>query len=162
MIIGFTGHQRIASPQNWGWIREQMEQVLQANAECSVLVCLAEGADQLFASSALELGVPVEAVIPCQDYASTFSNPTAKSRYEDLLRLVTRNDTLALHPPSEEAFLVAGRHIVDRSDLLVAVWNGKPAAGKGGTGDIVAYARSAGRPVLHIHPELLSVSRVQA
>jgi hypothetical protein len=59
--------------------------------------------------------------------------------------------------PSEDAYLAAGKHIVDRAGLLVALWNGKPAAGKGGTGDIVAYARSQGRPVVHVHPDLMLV-----
>ncbi len=39
------------------------------------------------------------------------------------------------------------------ADLMVAVWNGRPAAGLGGTADIVKYALNSGKPVLHLDPE---------
>jgi hypothetical protein len=42
---------------------------------------------------------------------------------------------------------------VNRSDRLLAVWDGKPAQGLGGTGDIVAYAKSRGLPTTVIWPE---------
>jgi hypothetical protein len=36
------------------------------------------------------------------------------------------------------------------SDLVVAIWDGEPERGVGGTGQIVREARDAGRPVLVI------------
>jgi len=36
--------------------------------------------------------------------------------------------------------------------LLVAVWNGQPARGPGGTADAVAFARGLGRRVVHVNP----------
>jgi hypothetical protein len=41
---------------------------------------------------------------------------------------------------------------VDRSDVLLAVWDGRPARGFGGTGDVVAYARRRGVPVEVVWP----------
>jgi hypothetical protein len=41
---------------------------------------------------------------------------------------------------------------VDRSDVLLAVWDGQPARGPGGTGDVVAYARARGTPVEVVWP----------
>jgi hypothetical protein len=55
--------------------------------------------------------------------------------------------------PSEEAFYEAGKRVVQISDLMIAVWNGKPAAGLGGTADIVKYSLASGKPVVHLHPE---------
>ena len=55
--------------------------------------------------------------------------------------------------PSEEAFLDAGQHVVDRSDRLIAVWDGDDAQGKGGTGDVVRYARERGIEVIVVWPE---------
>ena len=43
--------------------------------------------------------------------------------------------------------------MVDRSERLVAVWDGKPARGIGGTADIVSYARQKGVPVVVLWPE---------
>ncbi len=49
-----------------------------------------------------------------------------------------------------EAFLDAGILTVDRCDVLVVYWNGEEAAGTGGTGDVVAYARLIHRPLIII------------
>jgi polyphosphate kinase 2 (PPK2 family) len=50
-------------------------------------------------------------------------------------------------PTHEDAYLAAGRWIVDHADRLVAVWDGRPARGRGGTAEVVAYARHRGVPV---------------
>src|SRR5206468_2655686 len=55
---------------------------------------------------------------------------------------------------SEDAYLAAGHWIVDQSDLVILVWNGYPAAGKGGTADVASYARLVRRPFIHIHTRL--------
>jgi hypothetical protein len=40
--------------------------------------------------------------------------------------------------------------VANRSDVLVAAWDGRPALGLGGTGNAVGHARRMGRPVIHI------------
>ena len=40
---------------------------------------------------------------------------------------------------------------MEHADLVLLVWNGYPAGGKGGTADVASYARSMRRPFLHIH-----------
>jgi hypothetical protein len=40
--------------------------------------------------------------------------------------------------------------LVEQADVLVAVWDGKPAAGRGGTPDVIADALTRGLPVLWI------------
>jgi len=62
-------------------------------------------------------------------------------------------DTLAFREPSEEAFFAAGKAVVDACDWLIAVWDGEPARGLGGSADVVAYARNQGRRVDVIWPE---------
>src|SRR5258708_32929211 len=51
------------------------------------------------------------------------------------------------------AYLAAGKLIVELRDVLVAVWDGQQAAGKGGTAAIVALALAAGRPVIWLNTE---------
>ena len=52
----------------------------------------------------------------------------------------------------EHAFLEAGKFIVRKSNLLIAVWDGEDAEGVGGTGDIVRFAEKAGKPIIHLNP----------
>ncbi|WP_171471170.1 hypothetical protein [Frigoriglobus tundricola] len=123
-----------------------------------VLVALAEGGDQAFTDAALALGIPVDVVLPCTLYEDTFEGAEAKAKYHSLLAQSNNVVTLDYVEPSEDAFLAAGKYVVDHCDLLVTLWNGKQAAGKGGTGDVVEYARSLGRPLIHVHPGLLEVT----
>ncbi|GLF95217.1 hypothetical protein SYYSPA8_12990 [Streptomyces yaizuensis] len=43
--------------------------------------------------------------------------------------------------------------LVDRCDLLIAIWDGSPARGYGGTADVVHYARRSSTPVTILWPE---------
>ncbi len=54
--------------------------------------------------------------------------------------------------PSEAAFMAAGEAVVGRCQVVIAVWDGLPAAGLGGTADAVARARELGRRVIVIWP----------
>lgn len=159
MIIGFCGHQRIDHPEYWGWVRDQFDSVLRKRiaSDPRVTLALAEGGDQTFAEAALALGICVDVVVPCSRYEDTFQGDD-KAKYRELLARVTTAITLDFNEPSQEAFLAAGKYVVDRCDLLVTLWNGKVAAGKGGTGDIVEYARTLSRPVIHVHPDQLEVT----
>ena len=60
---------------------------------------------------------------------------------------------------SEDAYLAAGHWIVDHSDLAILVWDGYPAAGKGGTADIASYARLVGCPFIHVYTRLHTVKQ---
>lgn len=120
---------------------------------------MALGTDQLFVEIALEMGIPVELVIPCSQYAEIFSTTEARNEYHHLLSRCQDVHRLPFDDCSEEAYLAAGHWIVDHSDLVILVWNGYPAAGKGGTADIASYARYVGRPFLHIHTRLHTVKQ---
>lgn len=45
------------------------------------------------------------------------------------------------------AHMAGSEALVGLADELLAVWDGKPAWGYGGTADVVAYARRTGTPV---------------
>src|SRR5262249_34888170 len=48
----------------------------------------------------------------------------------------------------DQAYVGGGREIVDLCDVLFALWDGKAATGRGGTAEVVEYARQLGRPLL--------------
>jgi hypothetical protein len=115
-------------------------------------VCsLAVGADQLFAQAVLDAGGTLHVVIPCERYDETFGRADLV-RFRELLGSAAQVETLANPEPTEKAFLNAGYRVVDLCDLLVAVWDGEPARGLGGTADVLDYARSAGRETVIVWP----------
>lgn len=156
--IGISGHQQLGDETTQSFVSQHLQELLltfqqqaqQRGQSIRAFSSLANGADQLFAQTALKLGIPVEAVIPCTNYAEGFSAP-ARNDYKHLLNHCAEVHQLPAQTCSEEAYLTAGHWIVDHSDLLILVWNGLPPKGKGGTGDIASYARVMKRPFIHLH-----------
>ncbi|MGB5724377.1 MAG: hypothetical protein WBM39_08160, partial [Parasphingorhabdus sp.] len=54
---------------------------------------------------------------------------------------------------SAQRALLAGRILIEQSDLLIAVWDGKSSADIGGAGHTLATALDLGAPVIWINPE---------
>lgn len=116
------------------------------------LSAIAAGADSLFAEAAISLGIPLDVVLPFEGYDEDFEEGRERERFQALLAAARRTRTLPYEGRSTEAYAAVGRWVVRHSDHLVAVWDGMPARGHGGTGDIVAYARGRGHPVTVIPP----------
>jgi hypothetical protein len=151
MRVGITGHQRLDDPEAWSWVARVMRDELAKVALPLVgVTSLAVGADQLLARLVLERGGMIHAVLPFADVERSFS-PDAVPAYRELAQQATIE---ALDTPGtdEDAYLAAGQRVVELSDLMLAVWNGKPSKGKGGTADVVAYAIRRGVPLIHIDP----------
>ena len=95
--------------------------------------------------------MPLVGVIPFEDYRNDFQGPEL-GEFEALLARCDHVHRMPHRQRSKHAYLEAGLWIVDHVDFLVAVWDGKPAAGIGGTGDVVADAETKDRPILRIDP----------
>lgn len=153
MKIGAAGHQNIPRPAI-AYVRQGIADIIaEANHNPVGISSLAAGADQLFASLILEYGGRLSVIIPCAGYETTFTGKADLERYRRLLGKADHVETLNYPEPSEDAYLDAGRRVVDDADLLIAVWDGKPARGKGGTADIVSYARHRGVKVRVVWPD---------
>ncbi len=153
MRIGITGHQRLTKPSDWDWTRSEIfKLVKQLPRPLIGISSLAVGADQLFAQIVLERDGKLEAVIPFDDYEKTFTDGDDKDLYRRLLESSSRIEVLPRAASDEEAYLRAGTRVVDLCDLLIAVWDGKPAVGLGGTGDVVNYAVQMQRRFVQLNP----------
>src|SRR5580658_5743799 len=161
-VVGFSGHRQIAdSPGLAKAIGSALESLRQqAQGEWLGLSSVAEGGDQLFVEQARALGLAWHAILPLPkaEFAKDFS-PEEWSVVERTLehaehvRVITENGT------REDAYLDCGMATVDGSDVLLAVWDGEPARGRGGTADVVSYARTLGKPLVLIDANTFRVSR---
>ena len=150
-VIGATGHQHIPNDAASD-VAAGIRAVLRRHQGDVVGVCsLAAGADQLFAQAVLAAGGALHVIVPCKRYEETF-RPVDRGRYARLLDAADRVETLDHPVPSEEAFLDAGHRVTDLCEVLVAVWDGQPARGKGGTADVVRYAQTSGREIVIVWP----------
>lgn len=144
--IGVTGHRSIPQEAQ-AHVREGLRAALCGHeGSLEALSSLAVGADQLFADLALAHGAELTVVIPSGDYEAGFDE-TELVHYRKLKARAAREVQLDFPYSTDEAYYAAGTYIADHCDRLLAVWDGRPARGLGGTGDIVTYARGLGRPV---------------
>ncbi len=152
MKVGMTGHQQLGTEATITWLSDTLERTIhQYHIELGI-TSLAVGADQLYAEVLRKTNIPYIAIIPSDGYETTFQNTYDLDRYRELLRNATEKLQLPFEKPSETAFYEAGKKIANLSDMLLAIWDGKPAKGLGGTGDIVEYALSIKKPVVHLNP----------
>ena len=159
--IGVTGHRKFENPASLtratlealGRIKAMMPALPEAGLEIVVISALAEGADRLVAELILaEPGSRLEAALPlpASDYVGDFEDAESKQQFEDLLGQASRTWTAPQTASREEAYERAGCYVVDRSDVMIALWDGKPARGRGGTAAIVAYARDRKVPLVWV------------
>jgi hypothetical protein len=152
-IVGVTGHSNLTD-RSVELVRHELFDVLTPRSAGLVgMTCLARGADQVFADVVLELGGALEVVIPASDYFTGISDPVSQERCEAYLDAAAATVAMPYETSGPPAYLSASQYLIDRCDLLVAVWDGSPATGGGGTADAVAYARELGRSVLVVWPD---------
>lgn len=122
---------------------------------------LAEGADRLVAKEALAMGYQLEVALPFPqaEYEQDFDAESV-TEFRALLGHARSGPNghrvLAIDGSqtneSEHGYETAGRFVLRNCDLLIAVWDGRPAAGRGGTAEIVRVAVAMGLPVWWINP----------
>ncbi|GAA4724098.1 hypothetical protein APR04_003658 [Promicromonospora umidemergens] len=107
----------------------------------------------MFAEAVLAAGGRLVAVIPSQDYRQVKVKPDHAALFDRLATAAT--EVLVLEHPTagRDAYQAANEVLIARADRLVAVWDGAPSNGKGGTADTVTLARDAGVPVDVVWPQ---------
>lgn len=152
-VVGVTGHTNLTD-RSVELVHQELLDLLRPRAKDLVgMTCLARGADQVFADAVLELGGALEVVIPASDYFTGISDPFSRERCEAYLGAAASTVTMPYESSGPPAYLSASQYVIDRCDLLLAVWDGSPATGSGGTADAVAYARDRGRSMVVVWPE---------
>ena len=92
-------------------------------------------------------------MLPARDYRERKVKPDNAAAFADLLGKAYTVTTMSFERSNREAYLAASGHVLDTVDQMVAVWDGQPADGRGGTGDVVAEARERRIPVIVIWPD---------
>ncbi len=155
--------------------RKQASLWSQKRWELAVCTCLSEGADRLVAHEALRLGYCIDAALPFAEnsslHARDLDGEHQQASRAELQALMAQARILPLHTLTQEyemaglaetpeghmarhnAYLHAGLLMLERSHVLLALWDGKKTDTVGGTYDIMQQALERKKLVLWIHTE---------
>jgi hypothetical protein len=173
--VGVTGHRaEVLGDDNLAGLGERMRAALRLVADASEALfqrersCfaddrplfrfvspIADGADQIAAEVALELGWELQVIVPFarDTYRASLANHGARGRFDELLqRAACVLELPGEHDRQLEAYVMTGRATVAHCDILMAIWDGRPPRGRGGTGEVVQLALTRGTAVMHIPP----------
>ena len=157
LVIAVTGHRDLLDSEI-AEIRAQVRELLISlgarypNRRLRVMSSLAEGADRLVAEEALDLGVDLIAPLPMprkmyvQDFDAAsqeqFDKLCAQSSevFElPLARGCTADQISVPGPERDRQYAQLGVFLCAHCHILLALWDGKPGAALGGTGQVVKF-----------------------
>lgn len=154
-------------------LRDEAAVFAEAPPILSLISALAEGADEIAAAVAIEsdVGYTLDVVVP-YDFAAHAARCAPGTPLHAIwdkarARLVLDGVLLADVPEHgkvearhEASLIEVNRRLVWNSDMVIAVWDGKPARGEAGTANVIARARIDGLPVICVHaaaPGLITI-----
>lgn len=114
---------------------------------------LADGADTLVAQAALAAGWRLDVCLPFvrEEYAKDFELGIDLQVYLDLIGSAGAVMELpGRRADAAAAYEAVGRLVLEQSDILIALWDGDPNRGRGGTSRVVAEAIARRIPVIHV------------
>lgn len=151
--IGITGHSKLSAASVPLVLKALEDELSTCAAEGLVGVsCLAKGADQLFAQAVLDRGGSLDVVLPAADYRERKVKPDNAAEFDALISKAASVHTMPFATSNPDAYMRASEHVLSSVEAMVAVWDGQPSGGAGGTEDVVRAARERGVPVTVVWP----------
>ena len=161
-MVGFSGHRVVSRPEALALVIRGIfgELAQSGRIRLSAISSIATGGDTIFAREALAAGMPWLLFMPrpWQDYQRDFP-PEQRAEVESMIGRAALTEN-AVDPQGEPyTYLECGIRTADEADVIIAFWDGLPAAGIGGTADVVDYCRKLGKPLILIDAHTLAVTR---
>ncbi|WP_067466681.1 hypothetical protein [Nocardia amamiensis] len=150
--VAITGHRGLP-PDATALVETALrsEVAKRASSELVAVSCIADGPDSLFARAVLDLGGSLIVVVPARKYRDSLP-AEHHTTYDELYSAATKIIEVGREESDSEAHQAGGVRMLDEADELIAVWDGLPARGFGGTADVVAVARERHMPVTVVWP----------
>jgi hypothetical protein len=161
-VVGFSGHRQLEDHEGVGRAIESQLSALRKEVpgEWIAFSSVADGGDKAFVAQAKSLGMSWHAILPLPK--AEFARDFAPEEWENVEKMLANAEHVTViteNGTREDAYLDCGVETVNGADVLMAVWDGQPARGKGGTADVVEYARALGKPLIIIDAATLEIRR---
>ena len=160
--VCFTGHRPQSIPYLWDEtsaqslkLKSKLEKaivyLIENKGVTHLISGMALGVDMIAAEIVLELkkkyqDITLECAIPCETQANKWTEKY-RDRYFSIIEMSDKETLLQTHYTAD-CMHKRNRYMVDKSDYVIAVWNGSPS----GTGKTVLYAKENNKQIIQIKP----------
>jgi len=167
--VAWTGHRVIPNPELVAGsadrvlaevVRQSRQDAGNGARDCALsgFGSAAMGADLIVAGACIRLGVPIRLVLPCSTKHMLASMPwSLRSTFTRVCDASLEVLTADCEAASEEDHIKVAQQISTKADVLIAVWDGLPARGPGGTGDVVRMCSGRCIPIVRIDPQSAAI-----
>jgi hypothetical protein len=160
--IGITGHRNLFEKEN---VKESLRQIIrkilkdQGADTFEAWSGMAYGADSIFAHVSIdEMHAGLTAVLPFDlaEFNNDFNTEESLNDFHFLYERAQQKIVLNEGKPIENkqmrnaAYFEYGLYISKNVDAMIAIWDGEPAEGEGGTADIVHFCDAHNIPIYSI------------
>lgn len=158
LAVAVTGHRPNKFRGGYDWfgevpiaVRSRLMAELKRLCPRFCISGMALGVDQWFAAVSQGLGIPTVAAVPC-DGQDRLWPAESQTLYRELLAHCSAVYTVRPGEYAAWKMLERDKWMVDRCNVLIAVWNGDTS---GGTYHTYQYAGSIGKSIIRINPREL-------
>jgi hypothetical protein len=158
LVLAVTGHRDLLPaeiPAIRGRVRALILELRDSYPDRAIMLmsALAEGADRLVAEEALDIGIPLIAVLPMsrEHYVQDFAAPGSRAEFDSLCAAAAEVLELPMvaaighaspggsRVDREAQYAQCGVFLCAHCHVLLALWDGKPSSRVGGTSQVVHF-----------------------
>ncbi len=152
--IGVIGHRDLGNVEKHSYVHFCCHRLLagskQKYSNVIAISAISDGADSIFAQSAISLGIHLESIIPFRQFESDFQEDLTHTRYRSL-RYQSKYETKTnFSERSNLAYRKSMEWLVFKSHSVVAIWDGKEEGAVGGTWEAVSLSLKIRKTMVHI------------
>lgn len=119
--------------------------------EIRAISAMSPGADTIFAQSAILHSIQLELVIPFDDFRKDYKSEGCVEKYDFLRKKACCENVLNFGKRDNYAYKKSMELVVIKSDIIVAVWDGKMVSSECGTCYTMVFCEKLNKTVLVIN-----------
>lgn len=161
--IGIIGHRDLGGEEVNFYVQSCCHKILSELTvkypKIKAISAISEGADSIFAQSALSLNIQLESVIPYNDFMTDFTGEIPHERYKTLRKSSDFETMVNFSKRSNLAYKKSMEWVVFKSNIVMAIWDGKKIGSIGGTWEAVQLCEKLNKTMINIdiHNKTMSI-----
>lgn len=154
--IGGIGHRVIKDQDEFHYVTSCCHKIFSTFKKqypcIRAVSAIAEGADSIFSQIAISSGIQLDTVIPFEKFEADFKDEESRARYTMLRNSSIIENRVKLGDRSSSAYRKSMEWVVFKSNLVVAIWDGKELGSRGGTWDAINLCKALRKRFIHVNP----------